>query len=388
MALATRCPNCQVLFRVVADQLKLRGGLVRCGACRHVFDAIGSLTYIEDSAASPPDLSKARRAAPPTLHAAAVAAPVLKAHAEEAERTPPPPAPEEVRRPDFSGPPTLLAPPDERGSAGQASKEHVPLHATRRVSRIEAKGDARAAADEREATGESRRARSASESAADAVEEPPRVVPPPGPRRRRRRPAREEIEADAHAPAEARAELTADDGEAEPAFLRETAARRRQFSVVFGGGSVLLAIVLAIQLAVIFRTEITTRWPQWRPMLVQLCGVVGCNVAWPMRAELLAVVGTELQAIPGTDVLELTAIVRNRANFKVALPAIEVTLTDTTNRTLARKVFAPVDYLASAGEPSSRIDEGLGASSDLTIRVAFEARGINAVGFVVYPFYL
>jgi hypothetical protein len=55
---------------------------------------------------------------------------------------------------------------------------------------------------------------------------------------------------------------------------------------------------------------------------------------------------------------------------------------------LARKVFAPVDYLASAGEPSSRIDDGLGASSDLTIRVAFEARGINAVGFVVYPFYL
>ena len=135
-------------------------------------------------------------------------------------------------------------------------------------------------------------------------------------------------------------------------------------------------------------TEITTRWPQWRPVLVQICGLFGCNVGWPTRADLLAVVGTELQAIPGTDVLELTAVIRNRASFKVALPAIEVTLTDTTNRTLARKVFAPVDYLVSAGEPSSRIDDGLGASSDLTVHVAFEARGINAVGFVVYPFYL
>ena len=57
MALATRCPNCQAMFRVVSDQLKLRGGLVRCGSCRHVFDAISSLSYIEDAAltaAAPP----------------------------------------------------------------------------------------------------------------------------------------------------------------------------------------------------------------------------------------------------------------------------------------------------------------------------------------------
>ena len=50
MALATKCPQCGALFRVVADQLKLRGGLVRCGQCRAVFDAIGSLTYVDDSA--------------------------------------------------------------------------------------------------------------------------------------------------------------------------------------------------------------------------------------------------------------------------------------------------------------------------------------------------
>src|SRR5512134_362224 len=50
MALATKCPQCGALFRVVADQLKLRGGLVRCGQCRAVFDAIGSLTYVDEVA--------------------------------------------------------------------------------------------------------------------------------------------------------------------------------------------------------------------------------------------------------------------------------------------------------------------------------------------------
>lgn len=43
MALATQCPYCQTVFRVANDQLKLRAGLVRCGACREVFNGIEHL---------------------------------------------------------------------------------------------------------------------------------------------------------------------------------------------------------------------------------------------------------------------------------------------------------------------------------------------------------
>ncbi|MFL9924684.1 DUF3426 domain-containing protein [Herbaspirillum lusitanum] len=38
MALATQCPHCFTSFRVASDQLKLRGGLVRCGNCKQVFN--------------------------------------------------------------------------------------------------------------------------------------------------------------------------------------------------------------------------------------------------------------------------------------------------------------------------------------------------------------
>jgi predicted Zn finger-like uncharacterized protein len=389
MALATRCPNCQVLFRVVADQLKLRGGLVRCGACRHVFDAIGSLTYIEDGAAAP-EAPAARKAAPPTLHATAVATPMLRTPLNEAKpgsaRAPSP----EANKPDWSGPPTLLAPP---GDFGDASAREIAKDQLRRFGRVEPRGELRSEAkaeakpDARhDARSEAKAARD--QSVADNIAQIPTRPPPV--RRRRRRQMHEELLPEPVAPRpEPVEELALHEAAEEPEFLRTARAEeKRGFSVVYGGGSFLLAVLLVIQLAVIFRTEITTRWPQWRPTLVQLCGLFGCNVGWPTRAELLAVVGTELQAIPGTDVLELTAVIRNRAAFKLALPAIEVTLTDTTNRTLARKVFAPVDYLASAGEPSSRIDDGLGPGSDYTIRVAFEARGVSAVGFVVYPFYL
>jgi predicted Zn finger-like uncharacterized protein len=43
MALATKCPHCNTTFRVAHDQLKLRGGIVRCGSCNEVFDGNAAL---------------------------------------------------------------------------------------------------------------------------------------------------------------------------------------------------------------------------------------------------------------------------------------------------------------------------------------------------------
>lgn len=52
MALATRCPHCGTTFRVASDQLKLRGGIVRCGACQQVFDGNASLVDLDQAAAA------------------------------------------------------------------------------------------------------------------------------------------------------------------------------------------------------------------------------------------------------------------------------------------------------------------------------------------------
>jgi predicted Zn finger-like uncharacterized protein len=65
MALATQCPHCHTTFRVAADQLKLRGGIVRCGACQRIFDGSAHLIDLDklaaDKAAAP-----ASSATPPT----------------------------------------------------------------------------------------------------------------------------------------------------------------------------------------------------------------------------------------------------------------------------------------------------------------------------------
>jgi predicted Zn finger-like uncharacterized protein len=66
MALATKCPHCNTIFRVALDQLKLRGGIVRCGACNEVFD--GNAALVEPAPKQPViiDLPAQQHAAPTT----------------------------------------------------------------------------------------------------------------------------------------------------------------------------------------------------------------------------------------------------------------------------------------------------------------------------------
>ncbi|HEX4597158.1 MAG TPA: DUF3426 domain-containing protein [Burkholderiaceae bacterium] len=341
MALAARCPHCRALFRVVADQLKLRGGLVRCGECRQVFDAIGSLSYVDD-------VALAREKAEAAIGGAAHPGPAVAAPPPSA---PPPPA-REAPKP---APPRVLRPVEVgRRAAARAPQIRDELAVPTLIG----------IAEPQEASNEE-----ALESALAVAGYHPRGAPDG---------------------THETGEQESGEGEPEaPSFLPtpdQQRAQRLDRALAIACGP--LALLAVIQLALTLRADALETWPSLRPALVHACSVFGCKASWPAHAELLTIVGSELEAVPGTDVIELDAAVRSRANFIMALPAIEVTLTDTLNRTVARKVFLPVDYLASSGEPSSRIDEGLAPGSDLSVRLVFEARGLSASGFVLYPFYL
>ncbi|MGE8639758.1 MAG: DUF3426 domain-containing protein [Achromobacter sp.] len=103
MALTTRCPQCGTSFKVVPDQLRVRNGLVRCGACSTVFDGRACLLPDAGASATPP----AAAAVPSVMApAAAAAAPVL------ATPVAPPPVPDvapPLSRPSAE-PPRQIAP--------------------------------------------------------------------------------------------------------------------------------------------------------------------------------------------------------------------------------------------------------------------------------------
>lgn len=61
-SLTTRCPQCGTAFKVVADQLRVRQGLVRCGVCSAVFDGYARL--IGEAESVPPAPAVAHPIAP------------------------------------------------------------------------------------------------------------------------------------------------------------------------------------------------------------------------------------------------------------------------------------------------------------------------------------
>src|SRR5512137_1134109 len=56
MTLATRCPSCGTVFRVVQDQLRVSEGWVRCGRCNGVFNAAEVLFDIDSGTPMQVDL--------------------------------------------------------------------------------------------------------------------------------------------------------------------------------------------------------------------------------------------------------------------------------------------------------------------------------------------
>ncbi|MDY0107692.1 MAG: DUF3426 domain-containing protein, partial [Giesbergeria sp.] len=53
MSQITRCPSCATMFKVVADQLRISEGWVRCGHCQQVFDASAHLQPLQPPALMP-----------------------------------------------------------------------------------------------------------------------------------------------------------------------------------------------------------------------------------------------------------------------------------------------------------------------------------------------
>jgi predicted Zn finger-like uncharacterized protein len=79
MSLATRCPACGTIFRVVQDQLKVSEGWVRCGQCHEVFQGIEALFDLD----SDPDVAARRAAA-----RAPIAPPPTRVFAEQRANAP------------------------------------------------------------------------------------------------------------------------------------------------------------------------------------------------------------------------------------------------------------------------------------------------------------
>jgi len=141
-------------------------------------------------------------------------------------------------------------------------------------------------------------------------------------------------------------------------------------------------IVIAAQAALHFRTELAVLYPEAKPLLASVCETFGCELSLPRKPELIGIEASDLHP-DADDKLALVATLKNRAPFAQEYPHLELTLTDTADQPLIRRVLAPADYLP----PKTPAAAGFGANSDVAVSLAVEAPGIAAVGYRLYLFY-
>lgn len=299
----TRCPTCNTVFRVSAEQLDARQGRVRCGQCAHVFNALESL--VDD----PQVMAPTESASGHRLREAFAEMPAV-VESRRREQLPPrntPPEPE----PELECEPAPVPSPEVEEAFGypispEAMRDELPPHAP---------------------------------VAAAGREE---VAPPDVP----------------------------------------TAPRNLGW---LWGVSIGLLLAGAVgQGTYVFRAELAMSYPNLRPQFVEWCRSLECDMPLPKKADLIGIEASELRPSPqGKNLLQLVATLRNRASFTQDWPHLELTLTDTDDKPLVRRVFTPKEFLPAKADGAA----GFPASGDMALSLTLDPTTLTAAGYRIYIFY-
>lgn len=315
----TRCPSCATGFRITPEQLKARQGKVRCGECQCVFSALDAL--IEESGIAPPSTT---------------------------------PAAEPIDYPKFEPVSRAVAPAELVHDL-----ESLPVH-TGTVQ------------DERDATEVAPVAALPPDNSFTTLTPVPRLIDDKEPTAVSPGPTFDEV-FDVGDIAAARLE---------PDLHEDEPVSPRRWPWI--AGATLALVALVVQATLHFRVELAVLSPALRPTLETVCARLGCKVDLPRNIELVSIESSDLHPDPEHDKqLTLTATLKNRAPFAQTWPYLELTLTDATDRPLARRVLTPADYLPKDATISAGFDSRREVSASLTI----QPDGLVPSGYRLYLFY-
>jgi Protein of unknown function (DUF3426) len=106
---------------------------------------------------------------------------------------------------------------------------------------------------------------------------------------------------------------------------------------------------------------------------------VGCRIEAPRRIEDISVENTALARVGTTDSFRLSVTLRNRGSIGLALPSVELSLTDGSGLLVARKALAPRDFrVASTVLP---------AGGETPLQLLLAAGSPRVSGYTVEIFY-
>ena len=358
MSLITQCPACTTMFRVVPDQLRMSEGWVRCGNCDEVFDANAHLRSLdENTAVTSPELpeeeanvEQAPSIAPDAVRAEPEAVydwgPLLKPQAAQAEKsaTARPQdaiqnAPTKAQEPSWDVPSMVEAQHDQHHIDGIL--DHPP-------------SDVSASAESSDTH--------YSPTIADDW-----VYQPLAPR-----------DKDHSAESDFKEDVA-------PSFMPRSPQRtwvdRYLGRKVMLSLSFVLALVLTSQFLFLERDRIAANAPTLRPLFDYGCDLLGCTISAPRQIESIAIDSSAFTHVK-SGVYNLSLSLRNLAAIDLAVPAMELTLTDMQDQPLVRRVLLPSDYSA---KPLIGSHAELVANVPIAVRAGIASEKIS--GYKLLAFY-
>ena len=142
--------------------------------------------------------------------------------------------------------------------------------------------------------------------------------------------------------------------------------------------AVLFLVLLLGQGLYHFRTDVVLRYPDAEGLYKSL----SVDVPLPRNSSLVSIETSDLQSDNARGLFVLQATLKNRAAYAQAWPALELSLTDTNDVVVSRRVMYSVDYLP----PDTQADS-FAANAEVAVRLWIEAKNIGATGYRLYIFY-
>ena len=146
--------------------------------------------------------------------------------------------------------------------------------------------------------------------------------------------------------------------------------------------SLLLVLGLALQLLVQERDLVAARHPELRPLVEEVCLLAGCEVRPLRQIDALVIDSSAFSKIKG-DLYRLSLTLKNNAPIDLAMPAVELALTDTLDHALIRRVLQPEDL----GLQEAVIRAGSEAQATLLLTVKTNGNGERVAGYRLLAFY-
>lgn len=173
------------------------------------------------------------------------------------------------------------------------------------------------------------------------------------------------------------------DASPEPGFVRS--ARRRAFwsrpavRAAMGCFAMALGLALFAQMALRERDHWAARYPALQPLLTAMCAPWNCTTSAP-RQIADVVIDSSSFIKSRADTYQLAVTIKSRADVPLAMPAMELTLTDAQDQPVMRKVLHASDIAA----PSALAPQGDWSG---TLSISLASGGSRVAGYRLLAFY-